>query len=151
MNRIAYEDLPLAALVEDPVQTVLAMADKDGSLGLAHPSIPLPGAIYGPGRANSRGLDLAHEATLASLAQTLKPTLATPSARLWLAEPLLGNETAANVSQAAPGATHTVLNPADRADAVGRVRDATLADVETALRCATEAAPAWAQIGRAHV
>ena len=54
VNRIADEDVPLVALVEDPVRTVLAMADKEGAVGLPHPSIALPGTLYGADRIKPR-------------------------------------------------------------------------------------------------
>ena len=132
VNRIADETLPLAELVEDPVKTVLAMAAKDGAVGLPHPAIALPRALYGAGRLNSRGVDLANESALASIAQLLaKPD------RSWQAEPLLG------VDVGATSASRTVLNPSDRSDAIGTVRDATLEDVATALSCAAQAASSW--------
>jgi len=128
VNRIADETVPLAELVEDPVRTVLAMAAKEGAVGLPHPAIPLPRALYGAGRANSRGLDLADELTLAALTQLLAHSAGQP----WLAEPLLA------------GDMRPVLNPADRSDGAGSVRDATPAEVQAALGAAVQAAPAWA-------
>ena len=136
VNRIADESLPLAELVEDPVRTVRTFADSEGTVGLPHPAIALPRALFGPGRANSRGIDLAAEAVLASLAQRLAASAQTP----WRAEPMLGDASRAG----AAGASRAVLNPADREDVVGTVRDATLGDVETALACAVQAAPGWA-------
>ena len=136
VNRIADDTVPLAELVEDPVRTVLALAAAEGAVGLPHPAIPLPNALYGAARANSRGLDLADEATLGALTRALAPGASPP----WSAEPLLG-------AAAAPGQScesRAVLNPADRSDTVGSVRDATAADVQTALACALQAAPGWA-------
>ena len=136
VNRIADEAVPLAELVEDPVRSVLALAAREGTVGLPHPAIPLPRALYGAARRNSRGLDLADEATLGALSRALDSSAVSP----WSAEPLLG-------LAAAPGQpddARPVLNPADRSDQVGSVRDATAADVQTALACALQAAPAWA-------
>ena len=136
VNRIADEDLPLAALIEDPVVTVQTMAAKDGFVGAPHPAIPLPRDLYGAIRPNSRGLDLASEITLKSMAQTL----ANSHTQAWTAEPMLGSDTAAP----APGEPRQALNPSDRSDVVGTVRDATLEDVEMALACAAQAAAGWA-------
>ncbi|MEO8123183.1 MAG: bifunctional proline dehydrogenase/L-glutamate gamma-semialdehyde dehydrogenase PutA, partial [Burkholderiales bacterium] len=136
VNRIADDELPLAELVEDPVRTVLALAEKEGSIGLPHPAIALPRALYGSGRVNSRGLDLANEVTL----QSLSNALATSSDRQWQAEPLLGVDAPVD----SPGATHKLLNPSDRSDEVGTVRDATLEEVDAAIACAAQAAPRWA-------
>jgi hypothetical protein len=74
---------------------------------------------------------------LQSLSQAMAATMREQS---WQAEPLLG----ADAADAVPAAPRGVLNPSDHADIVGTVRDATLDDVETALACATEAAPGWA-------
>src|SRR5690606_25659350 len=58
VNRIADPTLALQTLVEDPVRTVERMAAAEGQVGAAHASIPLPAALYGTARVNSRGLDL---------------------------------------------------------------------------------------------
>jgi RHH-type proline utilization regulon transcriptional repressor/proline dehydrogenase/delta 1-pyrroline-5-carboxylate dehydrogenase len=129
VNRIADETLPLEQLVEDPVRTVEDMAAQEGAVGLPHPAIPLPVALYGT-RANSRGVDLVDEAQLAALSRQ-------PADRTWSAEPLL-----AGPSQ--PGDAQAVRNPSDATDVVGQVREASAADVQAALAAALEAAPAWA-------
>ena len=136
VNRIADDSLPLAELVQDPVLTVLGIAAKEGAVGLPHPAIALPRALYGEQRANARGIDLANEAVLATLAKAL----AAPPLKPWQAAPMLGVEASAG----ARGTARVLLNPADRTDAVGQVRDATLDEVETALACAAEAASSWA-------
>jgi RHH-type proline utilization regulon transcriptional repressor/proline dehydrogenase/delta 1-pyrroline-5-carboxylate dehydrogenase len=136
VNRIADEALPLGELVEDPVRTVQALAGADGRVGLPHPAIPLPCGLYGAQRANSRGLDLADEATLAALSQALSRS----GAQRWVAQPMLGTDPAGG----APGALHTLLNPADHGDTVGTVRDASADEVEAALTIAAQAAPGWA-------
>ena len=136
VNRIASDAIPLEALVEDPVRTVERTAASEGTLGLPHPAIVLPRAIYGSARANSAGLDLAGEAQLASIERAFAAHAATP----WQAAPMLGLPAASDHR----GDAHDVRNPADRSDLVGTCRDTTLAEVEAALACATEAAPAWA-------
>ncbi len=134
VNRIADDAVPLEALVEDPVRTALGLAPKDGVLGAPHPAIPLPRALYGAARLNSRGLDLASETTLGKLAQALRESQHEP----WSALPLLAGDTVAGDT------ARMVLNPADHGDVVGRVRDASLADVQAALASAALAAPGWA-------
>jgi RHH-type proline utilization regulon transcriptional repressor/proline dehydrogenase/delta 1-pyrroline-5-carboxylate dehydrogenase len=129
VNRIADDTLPLEQLVEDPVRTVEQMAAMEGVVGLPHPAIPLPVALYGT-RANSRGVDLADEQQLASLAEP-------PAHKEWVAEPLL-----ADASR--PGEAQAVLNPSDARDVVGHVHEASAADVQAALAAAIQAAPAWA-------
>ncbi|MBD3743764.1 proline dehydrogenase family protein [Klebsiella pneumoniae] len=66
VNRIADNTLPLDELVADPVSAVEKLAQQEGQAGLPHPKIPLPRDLYGSGRSNSAGLDLANEHRLAS-------------------------------------------------------------------------------------
>ncbi len=66
VNRIADNTLPLDELVADPVSAVEKLAQQEGQAGLPHPKIPLPRNLYGSGRSNSAGLDLANEHRLAS-------------------------------------------------------------------------------------
>ena len=136
VNRIADESVALEDLVQDPVSTVQAMAQRDGIVGAPHPAIPLPRELYGPAgtaRVNSRGIDLADERTLAALRQAF----ADAAASAWRAEAML--------ARGEPqGAWQPVLNPADRGDVVGQVREATAADVDAALAAAALAAPVWA-------
>ena len=136
VNRIADEDLPIEALIEDPVQTVERSANTEGAIGLPHPAIPLPRAIYGDVRPNSLGLDLNDERQLAVLASAF----AKDETRQWRALPLLGGESAAGLSSPA----QPLLNPAEHRDVVGQVQDATVEDVEVALACAQGASRAWA-------
>jgi RHH-type proline utilization regulon transcriptional repressor/proline dehydrogenase/delta 1-pyrroline-5-carboxylate dehydrogenase len=83
VNRIADATLPLEQLVQDPVQTVQAMAAAEGVCGAPHAAIALPGALYGGARANSAGMDLASEPQLAALSLALGDAAATP----WQAGP----------------------------------------------------------------
>uniref|UniRef100_UPI004040392C bifunctional proline dehydrogenase/L-glutamate gamma-semialdehyde dehydrogenase PutA n=1 Tax=Variovorax atrisoli TaxID=3394203 RepID=UPI004040392C len=134
VNRIADPTISLDVLVEDPVATVERMAAQEGTAGLPHPAIPLPAALYGTQRANSRGLDLASDDSLRALGHALSES----AGEQWHAEPML--------AEAAPadGETAKVQNPADHRDIVGRVREATLAEVESAIAQAHAFAPAWA-------
>jgi RHH-type proline utilization regulon transcriptional repressor/proline dehydrogenase/delta 1-pyrroline-5-carboxylate dehydrogenase len=135
VHRIADATLPLEELVEDPVQTVRRMAESEGAVGLPHPAIPLPAALYGAARTNSAGLDLAHEPTLAELGAAL----AAGAAQTFEATPLLG-------VLAQPLPPQPVINPADRRDIVGQVHEASAADVQAALAAAAMAAPGWAAV-----
>ena len=135
VHRIADTALPLEALVEDPVRSVQALAAREGTLGLPHPAIPLPAALYGAARRNSEGLDLADEATL----QALGAALQTSQVQALHAEPLLA-------VPARPAPAQPVRNPADRRDAVGTVQDASAEDVQAALAAADAAAAPWAAV-----
>ncbi len=135
VHRLADPSLPLEQLVEDPARSVQALAAREGSVGAPHPAIALPAALYGAARRNSPGLDLADEATLATIAAAIEASHAQPA----LAEPLLA-------VPARPEAAQPVRNPADRADVVGSVRAASAADVQAALAAAHAAAAAWAAV-----
>ncbi|RTD96104.1 trifunctional transcriptional regulator/proline dehydrogenase/L-glutamate gamma-semialdehyde dehydrogenase [Variovorax atrisoli] len=134
VNRIADPTISLDVLVEDPVATVERMAAQEGTAGLPHPAIPLPAALYGTQRANSRGLDLASDDSLRALGHALSES----AGEQWHAEPMLADAAPAD------GETAEVQNPADHRDIVGRVREATLAEVESAIARAQAFAPAWA-------
>jgi len=127
VNRIVDEAVSVADLVADP----LVQVESEG--GTRHPRIPLPRDLFGAGRVNSAGIDLADEATIARL----HGELATFAARHWQAYPLLGGMLTAT------GPEQPVLNPADRHDRVGSVREADAVAVEHALGHAAAAADAW--------
>jgi RHH-type proline utilization regulon transcriptional repressor/proline dehydrogenase/delta 1-pyrroline-5-carboxylate dehydrogenase len=133
VNRIADTSISIDELVRDPVAQVEDMARREGRMGLPHPAIALPRDLYGATRANSRGLDLADENTLAQLAATLQQTVATE----WTALPMLATDIAAGTAQ-------PVRNPANRDDIVGGVAEAKVEDVDLALQHAADFAPQWA-------
>ena len=133
VNRIASDAVPLEELVEDPVRTVEAAGAAEGSIGRAHPAIPLPVDLYGDARRNSLGVDVASERDLAALAAAFERE----ATRAFEARPLLGAEVAR-------GATQPIRNPGDRSDVVGHVQEASEADVDAALAHAIGAAGSWA-------
>ncbi len=126
VNRIADPKVPVDELISDPVATVRAMSPP----GAAHDRIAAPRDLF-PDRANSRGLDLSNETTLAALGAALDESAATR----WTAFPA-GTTDEVDADE--------VLNPADRHDVVGHTRYANSTEVAAALARATEAAPAWA-------
>lgn len=150
VHRIADASVPLPALVQDPVQHIQATALAEGALGLPHPAIPLPEALYrsanvgsaGAQRRNSAGCDLASETTLALLATHIA---AAPQV---VAGPLLATADGASTDMAcaAPwaGAPSAVRNPARHADHAGTVCDATPHAVQAAVHAASAGAAAWA-------
>jgi len=136
VNRIADPAIAIDLLMEDPVATVMQMAVAEGTLGLPHPSIPLPTALYGQLRQNSKGLDLSNDDSLRALFQGLQDS----THEVWIAGPLLGE----GFDMSAARTTSPVRNPADLRDVVGTVQEATLADVNMAIANAVNIAPAWA-------
>jgi RHH-type proline utilization regulon transcriptional repressor/proline dehydrogenase/delta 1-pyrroline-5-carboxylate dehydrogenase len=134
VNRIADETVPVAELVQDPVEE----ASKIVPLGAPHAKIPLPRDLFGSERLNSMGLDLSNEHRLASLSSALLASAHHP----WRAAPMLeSGELAASSAQGR--SEHVVRNPADHRDIVGTVVEATREDVNAALGLALAAAPIW--------
>ena len=138
VHQLGDPKVPIAALIEDPVQRTEREALAQGQApGAPHPQIPLPADLYGPARRNAEGLDLNDEATLAMLATQLSADKPAPDA-LRVA-PLLAAPVAA-----APAPWQPLHPPARCAETLGWVRSSTPADIEQALRSAHAAAPACA-------
>ncbi|MBQ0956805.1 trifunctional transcriptional regulator/proline dehydrogenase/L-glutamate gamma-semialdehyde dehydrogenase [Serratia symbiotica] len=132
VNRIADTTVPLDELVADPLSIVEAMAASEGQIGLPHPRIALPRALYGQQRPNANGLDLSNEQRLASLSSALLSSAAHP----WRAEPMINAERD-------QGREQPVLNPAEPDDIVGYVRETTAGEVSRAFDAAVAAGPIW--------
>jgi RHH-type transcriptional regulator, proline utilization regulon repressor / proline dehydrogenase / delta 1-pyrroline-5-carboxylate dehydrogenase len=127
VNRIADEDVPVDALIADPVAEVAAMS----VVGARHALIRLPDQLF-DARKNSAGIDLASEAVLAELSVVL----AKSAQRKWTAEPLVpfSSDTIA---------MRAVLNPCDHKDHVGEVHDATPALAARAVAQAASGFQTW--------
>lgn len=134
VNRVVDEALPVSAVVEDPIATVMAYTSK------VNPRISLPEDIYGQSRKNSRGKNLASELVCEKLAAEIMRETESD----WLAEPLLG-KLSGNLFKhnATEDDWKIVSNPAAHSVAVGKVREASKAEVEHALKVATESSQAW--------
>ena len=136
--QIADADIPAATVAEDPIGKLLAL--ETSGQGLPNPAIPAPSAIFAP-RINSAGLDLtdpvafgATEAARAAFARTQ-----------WHATPLTSPLRAEVDAQGGVrGPSVAVTNPADPADSLGTVRDATPAEVAGAIAAASAAS--WPQV-----
>ncbi|WP_198118603.1 trifunctional transcriptional regulator/proline dehydrogenase/L-glutamate gamma-semialdehyde dehydrogenase [Massilia rhizosphaerae] len=128
VNQIVDENVPIDTLLADPFEAARA------AKCLPHPRIPLPLDLFPDGRKNSTGLDLANDNVLTALAAEL----GTP--RHYHATPLVDGPVEA------AGALN-IVNPAQSADVVGQVTEATTADVDTALHAAVAAAPGWEGAG----
>jgi RHH-type proline utilization regulon transcriptional repressor/proline dehydrogenase/delta 1-pyrroline-5-carboxylate dehydrogenase len=127
VNRIADEDVPVDALVGDPVAELAALEPK------RNPLIPLPRDIFGPDRHNSAGVDLSDPLVREPLEARLKALVS----RSWKAAPTLGSGEKAQA----------VTSPFDRRITVGEVRDATDKDVDAMAKAAAAAQPAWDVLG----
>ncbi|HEX2147752.1 MAG TPA: trifunctional transcriptional regulator/proline dehydrogenase/L-glutamate gamma-semialdehyde dehydrogenase, partial [Pseudorhizobium sp.] len=131
VNRIADPAVSVDELIADPADVVRAMAIP----GARHEQIALPRDILGPSRPNSKGLDLSNELVLAQLTQELHRSAAMD----WVAAP--------NIVGVVPGGNaRPVPNPADRADIVGHVAEATEEEARAAARSAKEMSSEWAAV-----
>lgn len=90
VNRIADTSLPLDELVADPVTAVEKLAQQEGPNWITASENSLP-RLYGHGRDNSAGLDLANEHRLASLSSALLNS----ALQKWQALPMLEQPVAA--------------------------------------------------------
>ena len=128
VNQVADADASMDTLLADPAALVRAA-------GLTpHPRIPLPAALYGAERVNSRGLDLADVPTL----NTLQSGLDAARRQNHAASALVSGREMG-------GAERPVSNPANTAEIVGTVREATAADVDAALAAASQSAGTWSR------
>ncbi|MFG1345023.1 bifunctional proline dehydrogenase/L-glutamate gamma-semialdehyde dehydrogenase PutA [Xanthobacter autotrophicus DSM 431] len=124
VHRLADADVPVSELIADPAEAAAAMPDS----GAPNEAIAAPRALYGR-RVNSAGLDLASDAVLRELGETLRQG----ADIRWQAAPATGGT-----------APRLVRNPADLSDVVGEARDARPQDVAHAAAVARAAAPGWA-------
>jgi RHH-type proline utilization regulon transcriptional repressor/proline dehydrogenase/delta 1-pyrroline-5-carboxylate dehydrogenase len=128
VNQIVDTSLAPEMIATDPFAAV------ERHLGhLANPNIAPPPALYGEGRANARGWDLADPADIAEFEAERSKW----HRHQWTAWPL-------TVADSDEGETIRMVNPADPDDVVGDVRLARREDVTTAIAEAHHAVPDWA-------
>jgi len=132
VNRIVDEKLPVADIVADPLADAAALSP------VPHPAIPLPEDLFGAGRKNSRGWDLADPAVIGPLAAAMETEEITDR----VARPIVGGA-------AVDGKARPVTDPADRRRVVGQVIEADAAAAARALDLARAAQPAWDRGGGA--
>ena len=132
VNRIVDGRLPAADIVADPVAFV------DGLATLPHPRIPLPARIFGAERPNSAGCNLVDGRALATLARGASVAQDGPR----IAASIVAGRAPPSAAAVARGGA-PITNPADRAQLVGHVLEASAAQVEQALAAATAAFPEW--------
>ncbi|WP_406855132.1 bifunctional proline dehydrogenase/L-glutamate gamma-semialdehyde dehydrogenase PutA [Alsobacter sp. KACC 23698] len=96
-----------------------------------NPRLPLPKDLYGPGRRNSRGVELGHEASLKALLGEIRAASA-PSAAASLVDGIVQ-----------PGPSRPVLSPVDGATVVGVVAEADEAVADRAVEAARRGFRAW--------
>lgn len=155
VNRMADAEVPVDALVGDPVAELAALNPR------RNPAIPLPGQLF-PRRENSAGVDLAdpllrapllaHLHELASLRWEAEPTAVVEhgaGASTGSARAGGGNGKEPRPAQPELVEGQEIRSPHDRTHIVGTIRIATADDVAFAAQRAAKAQPAWNAIGGA--
>ena len=125
VNQIVDEKVAIDTLLADPFEQARAAGGKP------HPAIALPLDLFGAERKNSAGYDLVNENVLRQVTEGLAQQ------RRYAAGPLIAGEVEG-------GEEAKLINPAQSADIVGSVHEASRADVETALAAASNFAGEWA-------
>jgi RHH-type proline utilization regulon transcriptional repressor/proline dehydrogenase/delta 1-pyrroline-5-carboxylate dehydrogenase len=126
VNRIADEQVSIDELVRDPVAELEALSPK------RNPKIILPREIFGAERRNSAGIDLSDPLVREPLLERLKAL----ESRSWTAKPTLGK-----------GKGRAVTSPHDRRISVGKVFEATAAEVDRMVRAGHDAQQNWDALG----
>lgn len=126
VNRISHADIPIADVVEDPINIARGFGCTP------HPKIPLPSALYGSERANSIGINfgdpLAIEGLEADVGQDIQQTFS--------ACPMVNGERQS-------GKKRVQYGPADRERPLGEVLWAGPEHLQPALRTARSGYQRW--------
>ena len=127
VHALLDETVPAIDVVRDPVALVEAQPGK-------HPRIALPRDIYGAGRANPLGRDVSQASTRAAHAAAIAAQIQ-PSAGAIVGGKIDSTE------------GRDVFSPSDCSRVIGTVSDASIADIDEAVRRARLAQPAWDKRG----
>ena len=127
VHQIVDDEVSPEAIARDPFAVV-----KDQGPA-RNPAIPEPGEIFGKGRVNSRGWDLTDVTTLAEIGKA-REEFAAP--HVWQAAPMTRAKGAKEKRKA--------VNPANTAEIVGEVAEATAKQVTAAVDIGLAAQPDWA-------
>ncbi|MEG9530098.1 bifunctional proline dehydrogenase/L-glutamate gamma-semialdehyde dehydrogenase PutA [Mannheimia indoligenes] len=128
VSQIVDENLSIDDLAQDPVQKATP------TQGTMHPKIPMPVALFGDARPNSKGYDLTDSISL----QTLETHLNELAKQQYRAEPQLANGATSGQN------VRKIYNPANVNELVGEVVDATESDVANAFDAAAQFQTEWA-------
>jgi RHH-type transcriptional regulator, proline utilization regulon repressor / proline dehydrogenase / delta 1-pyrroline-5-carboxylate dehydrogenase len=117
-----------------PVEMLLARpADQIGKPSRArHPSVPLPAALFGPHRVNSRGVEFGHRASLAELLEEIRIA----SQDSWMAAPVVDGAPIA-------GPKRTLVSPIDGRTETGCLFESDRATVARAVDAARHGFRTW--------
>ncbi|XKE45860.1 bifunctional proline dehydrogenase/L-glutamate gamma-semialdehyde dehydrogenase PutA [Halomonas organivorans] len=121
VNQVVDETIPPSEVSKDPVAEMQRLGDA-----LASPSIRQPGELFAPERKNSRGFRINEPASILPLLAAREDF----ADSTWTAAPML-------VGHPAPeGPARDAVSPADGSRVVGKVHEATPAEVASALDAA---------------
>ncbi|MCB5174456.1 bifunctional proline dehydrogenase/L-glutamate gamma-semialdehyde dehydrogenase PutA [Microvirga lenta] len=124
----ADPSVPVESLLKRPADIIVS-ADH-----ARHPKLPLPRDLYGPERANSKGVEFGHQAAL----DALLAEIAKGARQTYRAEPLIDG-------RAASGETRPVVSPIDGTTIVGQVVEASPETADRAMAAAGAGFPAWSR------
>lgn len=128
VHQLTDESVKAEDIARDPFETVATQGPA------ANPAIPRPSAIFGAGRVNAKGFDITDPVTLSALDKARQEFA---GAERWHAKPI--------TRAVGHGASRPVVNPAKPAEIVGTVTETAPKQVDTAVRIAFDAQPAWAR------
>jgi RHH-type proline utilization regulon transcriptional repressor/proline dehydrogenase/delta 1-pyrroline-5-carboxylate dehydrogenase len=123
----ADTNVPVQSLLKRPADIIVS-ADK-----ARHPKLPLPRDLYGPERANSKGVEFGHQASLDALLAEIKR-----SAQSFKAEPLIDGK-------AASGLSRPVVSPIDGTTVAGQVTEASPEVADRAMAAAQAGFAQWSR------
>lgn len=135
VNRISDINLPVESVIEDPIRRVARTEP------VYHPAIPLPKDLYGEERVNSSGVNLDNESDVIALSHRMQPFTRSH----WDVRPMLAGR---KRPQADDDHADNV-NPGRLSDTIGKVREASLDEVEEAIVTASAFQPGWDMLGGA--
>lgn len=124
----ADPDVPVTELLKRPAD-IIVTPDK-----ARHPKLPLPRHLYGPERANSKGVEFGHREAL----EALLGEIVQSAGQAYMAEPLIDGK-------AASGEPRPVVSPIDGATVVGHVTEASPDDVDRAMAAARAGFETWSR------
>jgi RHH-type proline utilization regulon transcriptional repressor/proline dehydrogenase/delta 1-pyrroline-5-carboxylate dehydrogenase len=124
----ADTNVPVQSLLKRPADIIVS-ADK-----ARHPKLPLPRDLYGPERANSKGVEFGHQASLDALLAEIKRS----AQQSFKAESLIDGKAASGVSR-------PVISPIDGSTVVGQVTEASPEVADRAMAAARAGFATWSR------
>jgi RHH-type proline utilization regulon transcriptional repressor/proline dehydrogenase/delta 1-pyrroline-5-carboxylate dehydrogenase len=124
----ADTNVPIQSLLKRPADIIVS-ADK-----ARHSRLPLPRDLYGPERANSKGVEFGHQASLDALLAEIKRG----AQQSFKAEPLIDGK-------AASGTSRPVISPIDGTTVAGQVMEASPEVADRAMAAASAGFAKWSR------